>query len=183
MGMRYSNDFEPILLEDMTATLFGHDLPETGLNVKCLAVGALPEYYKDFGALSAAQWDSDNEDTNLEMNPWEIAQLRVRVLDDMQMRLKHSPATQQWRTKGTNFYLPQFPVDPEFDWLKVYLWKASEFFIWEDNTPRFDFYSPVALSNSRVLFSGWRFKLTKLAEGEKARVKIWISEWPSGKAF
>ena len=176
---RYSNSFEPILLEGMTATLFASDLPAEGLNVECLGVGALPEYYKDFGALTAATWDPDNEDTNLEMNPMEMAQYRFRILDDIICRLKNTAAVQQWITKDTKFYLPQFPISDQEQWLKTFLWKASEFFVWEDTTPRFDFYSPVTLTTSRVLFSGWRFKMKKIEA--KGRIPIWINEWPSGR--
>jgi len=164
----------------MTATLFASDLPSEGLHVRCLAVGALPEYYKDFDALVAATWDTDNEDTSLEMGPMEMAQYRFRVLDDMQARLKNTAAVQQWRTKDTIFYLPQFPSGEGQDWLKTYLWKASEFFVWEDTTPRFDFYSSIALTTSRVLFSGWRFKMQKIET--PGRIKIWVNEWPAGRA-
>ena len=175
---RYSNAFEPILLENMTATLHGASIAQEGLNVVCRAVSALPEYYKDFGALTAATWDSDNEDTNLELGTMELAQYRMRILDDMQCRLKNPSSVQQWRTRAANFYLPQFPQDAEDDFLKVFFWKASEFFIFEDNdTPRFDFYSPVALGTARVLFSGWKFKLDRIMQ--KGKIDIWINAWPA----
>lgn len=175
---RYSNSFEPILLEGMTAVLKGAALPPEGLNVECRGVGALPEYYKDFGALTAATWDPDNEDTNLEMSEMELAQFRMRILDDMQCRLKNPGAVQQWRTARTNFFLPKFPTDPATSFLQEYYWKASEFFVWENTTPRFDFYSVAALATSRVLFSGWRFRVRKIAGPGK--ITIWISSWPAG---
>ena len=179
MAERFSNSFEPILLEGYTATLFASDLPAEGLNVKCLAVMALPERYKDFGSLTAVTWDTDNEDTGLELSPKELGQYRIRIQDDMQCRLKNPGAVGYWKTKDVNFYLPQFPQDEGDDWLKEYLWKASEFLIWEDTTPRFDFYSQIALSTSRVLFSGWKFKVSKILTPGK--VQIWVNEWPSGK--
>ena len=174
---RYSNSFEPILLEGLTATLIGADLPPEGLNVVCRGVGALPEYYKDFGALTAATWDPDNEDTSLEMGDMELGQFRMRILDDMQCRLKNPGAVKQWRTAKTNFYLPRFPTEGT-TFLQEYYWKASEFFVWEDTTPRFDFYSAVALTTARVLFSGWRFKVKKIATPGK--ITIWVNEWPGG---
>ncbi len=149
------------------------------IDVECLAVGALPEYQKDFGALTAATWDTDNEDTNLEMQDWEIAQYRVRVVDDMKLRLNNPGSVRQWRTKGTDFYLRQFPTVPEEQFLQEFLFKASEFFVYEDDTtPRFDFYSDVASLTSRVLFSGWRFKVRK--SNVPGRMTIWVSGWPSG---
>ena len=176
---RYTNSFEPVLLEGLTATLFGAEITSEGLNVVCRAVMALPEYYKTFGALTAATWDTDNEDTNLEVGTMELAQYRMRLQDDMQMRLKNPAPTQQWRTTRTNFYLPQFPTEPGQEWLQNFLWKASEFFVFEDTTPRFDFYSTVALTTSRVLFSGWKFKLEKLPVGQRGRIEIWVNSWPS----
>ena len=175
---KYSNSFEPILLEGHTATLYGSGQAVEGLNVVCKAVGALPEYQKDFGALTAATWDTDNEDTNLEIGTMELAQYRMRILDDMQVRLKNPSSVQQWRTNKTNFYLPMYPQEEGQDWLKNFLWKVSEFFVFEDdNTPRFDLYSAKTLATSRVLFSGWKFKLQKISG--KGRIDIWINAWPS----
>jgi len=175
---RYSNNFEPILLEGLTATIRGSGVKVDGLNVKCTAITALPEYYKDFGALTAATWSNDNEDTNLEMGTMELAQYRMRIVDDIQLRLKNPSSVQQWRSLRANFHLPMFPQNVEDDWLKVFLWKASEFFVFEDdNTPRFDLYSTVASTTSGILFSGWRFKLEEIQT--KGRIDIWLNAWPS----
>jgi len=170
----YKTNFEPIFLPGETA----HLITSSGeYNVECVAVGALPEYEKDFGALTAATWDSDNEDTNLEMVDKELSQLRMRVLDDMKLRFNNLGSTRQWRTSKTDFYLRQFPQDTGQDFLKEFLFKASEFFIWEDDTPRFDFYSDIALTKSRVLFSGWRYRCRKIAA--PGRISIYVSGWPS----
>lgn len=174
---KYSNSFEPILLENMTATLFGTGCPAEGLNVVCKAVGALPEYYKNFGELTADTWDTDNEDTNLEMRTMELAQIRMRILDDIKVRLYNPGPVQQWRSKTGSFYLPKFPVDEGMIFFQNYYWKASEFFVFEDNTPRFSFHSEFASSTSRVLFSGWRLKLGKITTVGKT--KIYLSDWPT----
>jgi len=175
---RYSNSFEPLLLEGHTARLFGTDLPTDGLNVVCKAVGALPEYEYDFGALTAATWDRDNEVTDLEMGTYEMSQMRVRVIDDFKLQIKHPSSVQQWRTLRASFYLNRWPIDPTEDFLKEYLFKASEFFIWEDITPRFDLYSDLARATSKVVFSGWRFKLEKVAT--PGRFVLWLNSWPPG---
>ena len=167
---RYSSTFQPILLEGMTATLYGSEIDQGGLNVVCRGVGAMPEYQKDFGSLTAATWSNDNEDTNLEMGTMELSQMRMRVVDDMKVRLKNPAAVQQWRTLRTSFYLPQFPTEEGYEWLREFYFQQSEFFVFEDDaTPRFDLYSPVALSTSRVIFSGWRFKLQKTEQRGKKR--------------
>ena len=175
---RFDTEFGPILLEGMTATLFGSTIKAEGMNVLCLGVGALPEYQKDWGSLTAATWSRDNEDTNLEMQPKELSQLRMRVLDDFRVEFKNPSAVSQWRTNRTNFYLRQWPEDSE-DPYQRFLWKASEFFIYEDTTPRFDLYSELTRAQNRIAFSGWRFKLKEI--GEKGRITIYIDSWPSGK--
>jgi len=178
MAKRYNCEFDPIMLEDDTAKLFGTGLPENGLNVKCVAVGALPEYWNDFGALAAGTWDTDQTDTNLEMNTMELAQFRMRVVSEMKVQLKHPGSVTQWRAKNITFYLPQFPSDAE-SFLAEYYFKASEFFIFEDNTPRFDLYANRAQDAAFVIFSGWRFKLAPLPQGQEGKIKLWTSEWPS----
>ena len=173
----YKTNFEPVFLPGETATLITS--AETVV-VECVAVGALPEYQSDFGALTAATWDTDNEDANLEMQTHELAQLRMRVLDDMKLRFNNLAPTRQWRTAKTDFYLRQFPQEAGQEFLKEFLFKASEFFIYEDDTPRFDFYSDIALATSKVLFSGWRFRVRELKGAPKPVKCIWVSGWPSG---
>lgn len=173
---RFSKDFEPILLEGDTATLKGTGLPEIGLNVRCIAVGGLPEYKADFGALTAATPDTDQTDVNLEMNTMELAQYRIRVVSEMRLQLKHPGSVQQWRTKNTQFYLPQYPMDGPSH-LQEFLFSASEFLVFEDNTPTFDLYANRAQLAAYVLFSGWRFKLEKIAQA--GRITLYTSEWPS----
>ena len=181
MANRYHEDFEPLLLEGMTATILGSRQSPTGFDVECLAVGALPEYMKDFSTLTAATWKNDQEDTNLEMGTWEMAQYRMRVVDDMQVKLKNPSSVAQWRTNNTSFYLPMFPAGLGEDFLKHFFWKQSEFFVFEDkDTPRFDLYSAAGSATARIRFSGWRFKLRLMTGAEgKGRIKIWINAWPA----
>ena len=180
MAKRYSKDFEPLLLETDTAKIFGAGIPTDGLSVKCVAVGAMPEYTKDWGALTGGTWSTDNEDTNLEMGKMELGQFRMIISSNtglVQMRLKNPAAVTQWRTAKTNFVLPSFPVDGT-TFQQEFYWVQSEFFVFEDTTPRFDLYSPVTTTTEcYVTFHGWRMKLEEIAE--PGRFTIWISEWPS----
>jgi len=174
----YKTDFEPVFLPGEIARFITES---ERFDAECIAVGALPEYQKDFGALTAATWDTDNEDTNLELSDHEVSQLRMRVVDDMQLRFNNLSSTRQWRTAQTSFVLKQFPTNEGEDFLKQFLFKASEFFVYHNDTPRFDFYSDVALATSRVIFSGWRFRIRKIKPGQMRPAKvIWVSGWPSG---
>ena len=177
MGKIFSGEFDPILLPRETAHII---TANEEFDAECVAVGALPEYEKDFGALVAATWDTDNEDANLEMSNNELSQLRIRVIDDIKLRFNNLAPTRQWRTSKVDFYLRQFPQEEGEDFLKEYLFKASEFFVFEDDTPRFDFYSDIALATSIVRFSGWRLRLKRIAAPGK--IPIWVSGWPSGQA-
>ena len=52
----YKNSiFEPIMLPHEHAHLI---TASKEFDVECIAVGALPEYEKDFGALTAVTWDT-----------------------------------------------------------------------------------------------------------------------------
>lgn len=175
---RFDTDFNPILLEGMNATLFGSQFSSSGLNVVCVGVGALPEYQKDWSTLATVTWSYDNEDTNLEMPKMELAQLRMRVIDDFKVQIKHPSSVSQWKTSKANFYLRQWFEDDD-DAYKNFLWKASELLIFEDTTPRFDLYSETTRSQNRIVFSGWRFKLKEIAE--KGRISIWVNSWPPTK--
>ena len=175
---KFDKEFDPILSENFTYTLFGSSIKPEGLNVMCVGVGALPEYQKDWGSLTTVVWDYDNEDTNLEMPKMEMAQFRMRVIDDFKVQLKHPSSVSQWKTSKANFYLRQWP-DDEDNAYRNFLWKASEILIFEDTTPRFDLYSETTRSQNRIAFSGWRFKLREITE--KGRISIWVDSWPSGK--
>lgn len=173
---RYSKNSEPLLLEGYTAKLFGAGLPVGGMKARCVAVGALPEYCANFGAITAGVWLTDLTDTNLRMNNNEFAQYRMRVVDDMYVRLRNSGPVQQWRTRATNFYLPQFPEDPDSEEAER-LFKMSEFFLWEQQDPVFECYSSIVTTRSMILFTGWRFKVEEITEEPKFH--IWLSDWPS----
>lgn len=176
---RYNPTFSPILLEDMTITLKGSDFPPEGKHFKCVGVDALPEYIKDWGTLVAGTWLTDNEDTNLELDTNELGQLCMMVLDDVSVRLKNPAPVTKWRTAKTTFYLPQFPTTSGEDWRKEILFRMSEFFYFEDTTPRFDLYSALGVSEARVLFTGWKYKLVPVTE--KAAFSLLVNSWPATK--
>lgn len=182
MALRYSKDFDPILLEGHTATLFGAGLPGDGLGVKCLSVGAMPEYSKDFGALVAATLNEDNTDTNLIMPTMTLAVLRMKIITNMRCQLKNPSSVRQWRSRDRTFYLPQFPFNGS-DVEKEFIWRQSEFMVWEDESyPAFDLYSTVAQAKSIIVFSGWRYSLEKLSNNGKGQISIWVNDWPSTRS-
>ena len=169
----FNNEFDPILLPGETAQLIGENKI---INIECVRHGALPEIKENLGALTAATWATDIEFSELEMEDNVMAQYRMRVVRDINLKFNNLGPTKQWKTRTGEFYLPQFPVDEDSDsFLKTFLFKASEFFVFEQDTPRFSAYSVVAQASSYVLFSGWRFKVKPFAG--KGRIPIYISGW------
>ncbi len=105
-----------------------------------------------------------------------------QVLDDFKLELKNPAPVDQWRTAKTTFYLPKFPTEPNDDWLRELLWMMSEFFIYEEDTPRFYLYSQFGLTIARVLFRGWRYKVKEITAAElTSKETIWVGSWPSSK--
>jgi len=183
MGFSYDMEFKPILLPNETALLMGSQFPSEGQPVVCVAVGAMPEYQKDFGAITGGTaGDLDNEDTNLELSDLHLGQFRFAILDDIKVQLKNPGPVQQWRTSTANFYLRQFPTEPGYDWLSKILFAMSEFFVWQDQTPRFDLFCEDDIATSRLLFRGWRFKVELITAKElTSKQVIFTDGWPSGK--
>lgn len=176
----YKSTFEPILRRGHSVVLIGSSFSESGDSYRCVAVDALPKYIKDFGALTASTWANDNTDTNLEAGNRTLVQMRVRVLDDMQMKLKNPQSVMKWRTAKTAFHLPKFPsMDEASDSERDLLFMQGEFFYWEDNVPAFDFYSELALGTSRVEFTGWRFKLQGISQ--RGTFELLVDGWPGMK--
>lgn len=173
MGRIYNIDFEPILLVGETARLHKADGP---IDIEVLAINALPEHSEDFGDIAAASWRRDETTTATELDTNELAQFRMRVVDDVRVYLKNPQAVSYWRSRTVDFYLPQFPEDITF--LQNYYFTASEFLVWErDYQPSFDIYAPLAAGTSTVLFSGYKFRCKQIQS--KGKVDLWVNSWPS----
>lgn len=173
----YKTSFEPILKRGHTVALFGSSFPEQGSSFRCIAVDALPVYVKDFGALTASTWDNDNTDSNLSGDTMNLMQYRMRVLDNMQVRLNNPQSVKKWRTGKTSFWLPRFPdMSEASDYERDLLFMMSEFFMWEDNYPSFDLYSETTLAASRIEFTGWRYKM--VGSGTTGQFELLVNGWP-----
>ena len=183
MSQVYSVNFDPILLPNETATLFGTEFPTEGQPIRCRAVGALPEYTKNFGSLTGGVWSTEKEDTNLEMSPLELGQFRMMILDDFKLKFKNPSAVDQWRTLNTTFELRRFPFESGDIFLREYVFRASEFFVFENRqTPRFLLYSTPTLTATRITFMGWRFKVKEITKAElTSKMDIWVNSFPAGK--
>ena len=120
-------DFDPILLPGETAHLIKSDAE---LDVEVRALIGLPEYQHDFGAVTGGTWTLNQNPNVVEMNTMEMAQLRVRVIDDIQLYLKNPGSVELWRGTRQRFYLRQTDGLPEH--LTKFFFACSQFYVYED---------------------------------------------------
>jgi len=171
----YNSEFNPVALPGETLHIIKSD---GKLDVVVRAITALPEYIKNFGALTANTWLTTQQDTNLEMTSMELGQYRFRVQFDGRVKLYNPSSIKLWRTAKTDFWIGKYPIESGEDFLKQYVWRASEFFVFEDEYPAFDLWSLTTTTTAYVLFSGWRLKLEEITE--PGRIPLWVNSWPSG---
>jgi len=168
----YKQELEPIVLPDQTVHLI---TASKEYDLKCVAVEPLPAFVHDFGAVTATDWSRDKTIDNLEMPTNELAQIRMKVLDDFRLYMKNPPGQEHWRTNKVQFYLPKWPTE---EVVQKFMWAASEHYVWEDEIPEYDLYNPgaVNLTLARVEISGFRYRFTSIPQ--RGVLVLWASGWP-----
>jgi len=140
----------------------------------------------DVGSLSGTTSSASNtgyDATQLDMPRGEMAQYRFLVSDGFEVEFTHpSTTTRQWKTDTTNARVKPIGNDSgPWSPYDEFMWQASEFFVYEDETPRFDIY-PLSVSTPRpqghIDFHGYRFALKKIAT--RGILPLWVNSWPSG---
>lgn len=163
-------------------------------DIHILAVGALPYRRWDAGSLSSAS-SLAVDPTTLDMPAGEMAQYRFFVRDAFEVELTHPGTTvRQWKSDTTNWRIP--PVMEGVSGLSEaevsFLWAASEFWVFEDQTPRFDFYRLAGVTvEMHIDFSGIRYAFETFATMQTRGITpplrpaydLWANAWPavSGK--
>ena len=180
--------FKPILLAGQTARLMRSHSSFVDVRVK--AVGTLGVHRHDFGRLSSVITDAD--DTHLDMQRGELAQYRFVVRGPFEVHLQHPAGVDQFRTSGSDratrtsaFRIGEMDPRNEPDQATAQ-WMLSQFYVLEDETPRFDLY-PYAPTTQQidayVDFYGIKYSLAKLASGQQPMVEIWVNGWPIGDSL
>jgi len=182
-------DFEPILLTGQSARL--HINATEFHDVRVVSWGYLPSHRHDFGALTAGTASLANDCTHIDMPDGEFAQYRWRIIDpSVEVEMKHPASTQQWATSsyststGANWRMRYWDKE-EPEEVQKWMLKSSEFFVFQQNTPRFDLYPVSGLSGAStpqgyIEFYGFRFALQRLPNSERGMVDIWTQGWPGG---
>ena len=182
----HNPEFRPILQAGQRAKLIRNS--ETNfVNVEVVHVFPLPIHRHDFGALTAASLNLD--DTHLDMPTGEMAQYRFIPRGAFNVHLQHPGGIDMYRTNGSvkgvqteGFFIGAYDQEGEqwdgHDWSQ---WAASEFFVFEDETPRFDLYPlgpTTGAKDGYVDFYGWAFVLKKATA--EPPISLWVNGRPSG---
>jgi len=182
-------EFEPALITGQSARL--HVNASESHDVRVVSWGYLPSHRHDFGAQTGGTASLSNDCTHIDMPNGELAQYRFVIGDPaLEIELKHPASTQQWMTQsqttstGANWRMRYWGVDDPID-IQKWMFKSSEFFVFEQNTPRFDIYPINGLEGARasqgyVEFFGFRYALERLPNGERGMVDLWVQGWPGG---
>jgi len=182
-------EFEPALLGGQSARL--HVNATEYHDIRVVSWGYLPSHRHDFGSLTGGTASLGNDCTHIDMPDGELAQYRWVIGDPaVEVEMKHPASTQQWMAQsqststGANWRMRHWGVDDPID-VQKWMFKSSEFFVFEQNTPRFDLYPLAGLEGARsaqgyVEFFGFRYALERLPNGERGMVDIWVQGWPGG---
>lgn len=148
-------------------------------HVRIKGVRALPSHEHDWGSLTAGSVTSRQECTHLELDAGQFAQYWVKVRDNFELELLHPRSTNFFNNKrasnvvGANWrirpYLGEQNETPEVQNMRL---AASEFWVWEDDTPLFDLYPPLSVQNPQghVEFFGYRYSYDELPVGAEGAV-------------
>lgn len=117
-------------------------------------------YLLNLGEVSPGSTTTTYEVTELDLDPLELGQWRILILDDFELIVKQPRASERGTTKDKSTRITPYTLalDPEL--------KATEFFTFEDET-RIYLQAENKTNDSvvaRVFFFGWKFLLTELKE-------------------
>lgn len=183
----HNPEFRPILQTGQTAKLIRGSLTNF-VNVEVVHVFPLPVHRHDFGVLIASSLNLD--DTHLDMPDGEMAQYRFIPRGAFYVHLQNPGGVDIYRTNGSvkgdqtqGFFVGPYGEESQ-QWSSTDLsqWAASEFFVFEDETPRFDLYPlgpTTGAKDGYVDFYGWAFVLKKATR--EPPISLWVNGRPAGE--
>lgn len=141
---------------------------------------ALPSYRHDFGQISTTS--SDQEVTNLELGDDILGQFRFSPVTEFEVEVDNPQGVDQWRTKTRRFRVQPWMTGAVDEAERARHEAMSQFWVWEDDTPRFSLYPLVAATSHQLEayaeFFGWRYDFVKkdaLTGAEKQAVEREVS--------
>jgi len=159
--MIYSEALQPVAkIDDVVGLIWATGARKT---YKVLHVEPLPELVYDFGTIAAQSALTERQIEDLKMGDNWLSQLRMEVIDDIEVLLRQPKAVQKWSTAKAVFKASPY-TKPD---------NLSEFFVFEEGVPFFLVSNPTKteIALSRIRFKGFKYLLEEFPTEEKV---IWI---------
>lgn len=159
---------EPLWQQGDILTIVRADATET---IQVLQVQQLPAVQYDGGSLSTAS-SLDLAPTEIELGATELGQFRFVIRDAFTVDIKHPEGVvQYWRGRTGQYRVQPWLLDQDTpEELKLWMWAASEFFVWSDRAPSFNCYKigSAAAVELYLTFSGIKYVTRVLSDAEVA---------------
>lgn len=158
----YAKDFEPIAKPSENVCIIGAEGKGNTEYYKIVAIEPLPFYEHDFGAVNAGQTLKDQEVKALYLNAGQLAQYRIRLVDDVELQLKQPKSDTKFTTKSGEFKISR-DIAPIFH-CRTDFTNLTEFFVFEDQSILFNVTNPSDsnIGSSKVQFAGFKYILEEL---------------------
>ncbi|MDP2665184.1 MAG: hypothetical protein Q8P23_00850 [bacterium] len=160
---QFNPSFEPLWQQGDVFTIVRADKTET---IRVLQVMMLPAARYDGGTLTSAS-SLDLAPTVMQLGSSELGQFRFFVRDTFEVDIEHpSGSVQYWRARSQQYRIQPWFLDPTTpDELRVWMWAASEFFVWSDRSPTFNCYKLNSVASVELYFTFCGIKyITKVLE-------------------
>lgn len=148
---QFNPTFEPLWQQGDVLTIVRADKTET---IRVLQVMTLPAAQYDGGTLTAAS-SLDLAPTVMQLGSTELGQFRFFTRDAFEVDIEHpSGSVQYWRARSQQYRVQPWFLDQHVpDELKVWMWSASEFFVWSDRSPTFNCYRLNSVASVELYFT------------------------------
>lgn len=175
----FSSPFEPMFREGDTVHLIR---AEGVVDVLIDAVDTLPNRRHDFGDLTADSLDQRATSSNnpiLTVGTGELAQMRFSPVTDFTIRMSIPAGSERWRTSTARFEIPPWAEDVSMiASLKEFYFASSQFWVYEEDDPRFDLIFKNRDVPAYVDFWGFKYHFQDLPAGERGAKNLRVSGWP-----
>lgn len=168
----FSKNFEPIAKPSENVCIVGAGGKGAVKYFKVLGIEPLPALIKDFGAITNGTSVTSTVD-ELYLNKSQLAQYRMKLIDNVVVKIYQPAANTRSATKSGTFTINQniAPNDSSVEFSPL-----TEFYIYEDQEIKFEVINESGsdLSSSKILFAGFKYKLKELEEEPDKYTTVYV---------